>query len=49
MSLTRRTLGLTAAAAAMVPQMAAAMDVVDRRDTLIVETWPAGPTFPRGP
>ncbi len=43
--LTRRTLGLTAAAAAMVPQMAAAMDVVDRKDTLIAETWPAGPTF----
>ena len=43
--LTRRDLGLAAAAAVLLPHMANAMDDIDRRDTLIAETWPAGPTF----
>ncbi len=46
--LTRRTLGLSAAgtiAAAALPRHARAMDAVDRKDTLIIEAWPPGPTY----
>ena len=49
-AITRRDLGrgLSAVAALGVlgiPSGARALDAVDRTDTLIVETWPAGPTF----
>ena len=46
--LNRRTLGHAAAgavAAATLPRPASAMDAVDRKDTLVIEAWPAGPTY----